>query len=1056
MRPTLSIRNKFAALGLSLVLLLSSSPSAEALRPRPLQDVTSYLLGDATGQNDLSRCDLLEGTWPPDILIEAMVRDYLKGRPYSQRSANLMEEAWALPNVCKYIDDYGVFDLAPLAQRKAVALSKEHVAILDDDGVLSLIDTAQYYLKTGRKETAKQIYENLTAHLWPDCAPKDSSGTILFAYSKFLEESGDIEANSTVMDRFVSMNLDPKKPYSLLKFYADHKWLTVDAGWKPAYDAYLAISQNNLADARAKTNELLAEDREEEESNRPTHSPARIVRLLHLACLYEKYDKSEAQHILQSILPYCNNAALLNTKLQILAELFLLRGRKDKEGLKYWEQLGETAEKIGTKSEDLPYANQDLPDLPTELRVAELDRLALAYAFNDEPEKAARFLDYALANSPNMGWHRDQITAHQVLFAAQAGDYNSLPTRMQKVLNNAHYVDTGAMAVIARIIDICSQAEKFDVGEALAKQTIDACTQMAEHPASDAPQYDKSQTAEQLAEQKSWDRRAQLALVRLKYGQLLIRQKRLDEAEANLKLIEPTMVMIPVDSGQAQLALARCQTLEGLQKYREALDVYATGYDYNYNALEFFNQLNHLIASKPQFTEEEQTKIIEVVSKIHDRVQQKTIADCMNILLALGQSKKWSESNIQTIQDWATYCNKELGTTDEQKEEQIEIEAKQAALAKVKNDLSAANLEYLSSWRCSVDQTRQYLCYSDLFRTGGLDTLESILKLCVKTINSSPDVKRKNLTLPKCLLLEFYMTRKRFDEAKDISGEILTTLYKDPAAFINASSITEISGNDTNSAPVKDVPEIHFLNDAAAGLLVAGKTSDAAALAERTLEVQKKWLGPKNPELCQTYAMLGMAAKSGDPEAEKKYKMMRETIEEWNKTTGSKRELDKLCKAILTGWQDKKYEETEKLISRKMALIESIEGQIGCGRSMCLAEMACVEISKKNNRRARELLALAQKASSSLGQTAPRDLQLAFAAVMYKLGEQKAAVDQAANALKTMQYGRHFLPFSPFYLIAYKLVGNSENFKSATSPGPMCGNALMGRPGPGLFALDPP
>jgi len=292
------------------------------------------------------------------LQMEALIRDFLMGRPYSKRIFESMQQGWSIPYVCRHVDNYGLYNLIEPAQEFAVKLSTEPLSELGIDGVSGLRQAADYYKNTGRASTANRIFINLNT----------SGGT----NPDHHEEPPP--------------NTDQREP------------LLFSTEWKSAQEPHDLIKKHDNVGA-GKSLDLILKS----EQSKASHGQANISRLIHLAKAYAaEGQNSDAQKLLEALLPLTENTELLNAHLYICAELYFLTSGKTKDSNQYLLQLIQTAKKIN----DLLATYRGPANVAAagseESVLKMLDHLALAYSFNGEPQKATKLLTPVLAYFPSI------------------------------------------------------------------------------------------------------------------------------------------------------------------------------------------------------------------------------------------------------------------------------------------------------------------------------------------------------------------------------------------------------------------------------------------------------------------------------------------------------------------------------------------------------------------------------------------------------------------------------------------------------------------------------
>ncbi|MBS1996159.1 MAG: hypothetical protein JSS86_07610 [Cyanobacteria bacterium SZAS LIN-2] len=810
----------------------ADSPKPELIL-RPIGD-TGELFEDPYSPNmDFHQSLISPNITDEGLKLSAQIREYVQDRPSSRRIRAVFEEGWMLPLVVKHTDDYGLFDLIPLAEQKAIRLADFPLEQLKEDGVQGLVITAHYYDKTGRQEISNRIYENLRKHIWPDYRWKELSEIVAYGYYEHLKSLGDKNGSKAALKAYFEMEGIPVNPYQKPGFFYEPDWGQSPLDWKPAYEAYKALQAQHLPEAAAEIDRLVAE-----ENKLSSHSQASISRLINLAsALSAAGEKSKAASTLMNILPFTNEQTMINARLRVFAELYLLQ---DEGSTKYWPELLTTANKIESSLSDTAKSYTAHSSNASEYVVDMLDNLALAYYFNNEPLKGLRILKIAVANHPTLGYSLSRMDAQLALFAAASGQYTLVPEYLRRALDPAHYIPTTTSSIIARLINTCSQNGKNDLAEKVAQQTIDACNQAIEHPALDAPQM-KGETPEETAANKTYYLKVQLSAIRYKYGELLLKLGRYAEAEENLKQVEPSGNNF-VDAQMGQVYADLYKALEAQKKYDEAQAIFSNLINIQGSRLPILNQLIDGIAGRPNLSVSDQTKVIECLRMAGS--SEENSGSCARKLFALAQSRNWSEANIATLREFCESRDNADGKIDPVKTAQLkkaEDDEQEQKLTSAMVQLKLGNLEGLDPYRKHGNE-QEYIGFTYLTSKGRFDDLEKALKLWQQTMETSPKSWDTQAMSARCAWLNYWVFRKDETKAKLAFADILKRLPQQ-----NQSSSSRPDEFSRYWPVLRAVPQM---------LLANGHSEEAQKLALQLLALPKLWVGPMNGDHLYVYGLL--------------------------------------------------------------------------------------------------------------------------------------------------------------------------------------------------------
>jgi tetratricopeptide (TPR) repeat protein len=394
------------------------------------------------------------------LYLAGRVRDFVLDFPSSVRFQNPGQSGWTLPYAVASVDQLGLFELAPIAAKRALTLSKLPLVDLGTDGALGLCYTARYYGETGRADLADKIFKNLTANVWPKLATQSLSGTVLFAYADFLKSRGDYAGNETV--RLAGQRMQNALNGSGQSFCLAKEILPVRSSieWRPAYLAYQAIVGKDFLKAKTLIDDLLRNER-----GKRSHSRADLERLVELAKCYTRLGRSaEAAAVLKQLLPFTASDVSANQNLYVTAELFNSNNAS-------FDDLLKSADKIDGIVRLISLAPRG-SEADYGARIVDVfDRLSLAYAYNGEALKAykiAEALSKKYAPSPE---RKALVDAHRAYYAALVGRYAEIGPDIEAEISGKESCRI-MENVLAKILDVCIKAGKSDVAEKLARHFI--------------------------------------------------------------------------------------------------------------------------------------------------------------------------------------------------------------------------------------------------------------------------------------------------------------------------------------------------------------------------------------------------------------------------------------------------------------------------------------------------------------------------------------------------------------------------------------------------------
>jgi tetratricopeptide (TPR) repeat protein len=1018
-----------------------------------------------------------------------IVRDYLHNRPYSKQPADIVQQARTMPAVISFVDRFGLYDLSSLAAQKACALATTPSIILTIDGVLGLIDAAHYYSKTGRQNYAAAIYDNLSLPTRLAGASKDINAIILYSHAKYLAEQGNQKEAKVVETEYVATGYQTNIPPP----YYDRKyWEPCTTDWQPAEKAWTAISKQNYSAAKAIIAVLI--DLEKKKTN---HEQARISRLIQLAKMYSRHgDKQDAENVLEQLVNFTSEDEMLNTRLYVNAELFLLQIEETEAEHTAWATLQNTAKKIDHLCTDgkapKPYAI-----LSSEERVVKvMDNLAVIYSINEEPAKALRILETTLAYHPAV--QSNDYLAHLTLFETQVGDSASA----KKFLARGVPVDATFTAAVSRAIDTCSHAGKMADGEEIANILIAVQTKRLAAMSAAAEPGNMGTTPQQIMSNREYELKYELSNIRIKLGALQNKEGRFAEAEKTLKLTIDTEHMQHYQRSEYIIALG--QSLEGQKKLDQAIALYVSCREEYMDHSAVFSKLVNAVARRPNLDQSVRSKVLASLRYAYRATQGKNLSKSIDELIDCAHLQNWDGSDLKMMKELRTLSYMAEGKSDSViaagqflakhpsvannpydfillAQDELQRGNSARAIEWTLKALTEDQLPALQRHLFSVDDEFGSFHIIELMAAGQTPGAETILKHCVALLSVHPQTWAKNAVIEKCALADFYVRTKRFSEAKSLTDQIVPALMEDSETFFGDSD-HGISGiGVAGGYSIPNVPKIVMLLSLCDLYIDAGRPQDAAELAVSAVKLQNKWLGIKTPGLIYTHEKLARAYKAlNDKSLEENCLQQIAILKSWNfigqqiipdddskayavllrdqakgaeakclltekkipnlfpdsyptnsydsaisakvrtytladeshaiavlkasierNGEGNPESVEALSNLALLYWHAQRYDDAQNLLQHKLQIIQDIEGSGGFGKAYCLAELACVEISKNEPNKAKQLLDGAVQSSTYPGARDPLpEVLAAFAVVKFKLGEKEAAVALACKAVE--------------------------------------------------------
>jgi len=357
---------------------------------------------------------------------------------------------------------------------------------------------------------------------------------------------------------------------------------------------------------------------------------------------------------------------------------------------------------------------------------------------------------------------------------------------IQKVLDTTHFINENAADIIARIIDVCSRAEKNAEAEYVAKQTIAACSQMIEQPPQDMPKPTGA-TPQEVAADKASILAMQLSPIRLKYAELLLKQNRWLEAEQELNSTQEYGSPL-TSSTLFERNLDLAQALQGQRKTTELIALYKDCLNRAVYTLPLFKHMSTFIQTKPVLTDSQQTDIVASVGRAAGDNNYRTMSVDLKSILRVAETEHWTPANIKLLQAIDIDCDQRHGRNVEAKQANLEAARFTEEINSLFLALKAGHLEGLRD-HSTYAKEEYYLRYSDLFNAKKFDTLEDLLKLSIMQLETNPQSWDKNALFEKCLLLKFYLNRNRLEDAAALQRQILLVMNRDPAPFVRGQTV---------------------------------------------------------------------------------------------------------------------------------------------------------------------------------------------------------------------------------------------------------------------------
>jgi len=576
----------------------------------------------------------------------ALVRDYLLNFPYSVNPEDLFESGWTLPLVVIYCDDRGMFDLARLAEVKALALSKQPLSLLKIDGLLGVLQAAQYYHLTGRTGIADKIYSNLRAQGWPG-SPKDLTITVLFAYADYAKEKGDLSESRSASVHANKLEAKLNGQGNVYRLDGQDK-LKFTTDWQSAAKAYAAITSGNSEVSAKIVGELL-----DSESKESKHSQERISRLLQLAKAYARNGRTrEAERLLEQLIPYTDSGELANTRLYICGELFNLFPADKSKGKKYWDLLHASAAHI----DDLICQISLVPEgtaIEREGRILKyLDNLALAYSYNGEGAKSYKIMEAALAVHAPLLSDASPIAWHRAYYATEVGQYKLMTSIVESEVKRLERLEYPNTDFLFKIMDVAMKNGRSDVAERLAFFVIDTRTKKMQASPAGTRQFDlNSTTSAQIKENRKFELELELSAVRYKLGEIYLARNNYADAEQVLTLVKDHGSEIG-DQQEVRIQLDLARALAGQKKYSEVVAVYKKQAGNQQRSLRPLSlSIMDFVAKGPVLTAEEKTSLVYAFFSYGQQTAGAGTALLTKEFYDLCKKQNWSESDLSILEE---------------------------------------------------------------------------------------------------------------------------------------------------------------------------------------------------------------------------------------------------------------------------------------------------------------------------------------------------------------------------------------------------------------------
>jgi tetratricopeptide (TPR) repeat protein len=485
------------------------------------------------------------------------------------------------------------------------------------------------------------------------------------------------------------------------------------------------------------------------------------------------------------------------------------------------------------------------------------------------------------------------------LFETQVGNY----TAAKKCLARCAPVYS---SFVARAIETCCHAGKPAEGEEIANVLIDVQNKRLAALYGTPDPGNTEATSEQIKESRSDQLRFELSKVRFALGELQNKEGKFTDAEKTLKLIDDRANVNQLLRAQYIIALG--QSLEGQQKYDEAIALYLTCKDATVNDGPVFERLTNTLAERPNLGQRERFETIEFLWRL-GRYDRSTFTPAsIQRLLDSAHTQNWDSSDLELMKEVRARALRVQGKSELGIDEKRFPTKDANTVNSVADCLLLADGEYLSgNCQNAVELTLQALTPENLpalqehlessaeerasFNVGGLINagqflgVETILKRCVTLISSHPQKWSKHAAVEKCALANFYLQTGRFHEAKNLTKEIVSTMNEDPDPFFSTGKQKSLAPYGTWYFPRRSIPKVYDLLELCGMYINARRPNDAKELAASVLNLQKKWLGAKNPDLIYTYEELARANRAlNDHSQEKGCLLQTIALKAWNFT----------------------------------------------------------------------------------------------------------------------------------------------------------------------------
>jgi tetratricopeptide (TPR) repeat protein len=572
------------------------------------------------------------------------IRDFILGYPSSAGLDDSPSSAFSLSRVVRHIDAYGLYQLAPLAAKKAINLAGMPLKSLDYDGILGLSEVAQYYVKTGRRSDAAKIFSSLTTKLWPAYEPKALTGSVLYCQADYLQALSDKSKSDMVRQRAMGFSNSPDG--ASLNIYRPGPEDVIEAPPPAALNAraaYDAISAGQIEKAQALIVEIIAQ-----EKIKKAHSPDAIARLINLAKVLAKRKENDlARNILEQLLPLTESDILANTRFYLCAELYCLPENNPADKLKYWCLVDGEARHIDDLVRLISLAPAGNEVERGDRLLSYFDILSLNLAYSDEGEAAYKLFEKAWSCYKPIHFHQTEFAYHRAYLAAVAAKYAEIMPAMSAEIASASDISFQG-DTIGKILSICSSRGQSNVAMSIARQIIDVRTK--KRAAEGVLASENNPTPEVHAQNKVYFLANDLAVEYFYLARILNDRGAYAEAERYLKL-EPAPCGNFLSNHPYAISLELGRALDGQKKYTEELDVYAKAAENTqYLQSRILWSLDRLVQNYPQMSPEMQSRVIDVARKAFIFKMGLLISGPLERLSVSAKTNRWSESNLTSLQ----------------------------------------------------------------------------------------------------------------------------------------------------------------------------------------------------------------------------------------------------------------------------------------------------------------------------------------------------------------------------------------------------------------------